>query len=172
MYKEENAKSGLEEFKHKVSDNIIPRKASVMEDVLTPFVDLDIVLSLYLDAYRGQRLKNQSNICVLFNKHMNDPQRSGQEFISLSDVRELMKQIIPEKSFSPHVHYPRDITILRSFIYALVCGKNGNKVSVPEFLAGCNRFGVDNPCPIITKRISLYGNNVDSFEEDFKRLVE
>jgi hypothetical protein len=53
MYKEEHAKAGLEQFKHKIADNTIPRKASIMEDTLTPFVDLDVVMNLYLDAYRG-----------------------------------------------------------------------------------------------------------------------
>ena len=28
-----------------------------------------------------------------------------------------------------------------------------------EFLSGCNRFGIDNPCPILTKRLSTYGND-------------
>lgn len=28
-----------------------------------------------------------------------------------------------------------------------------------EFLAGCNRFGIDNPCPIVTKRLSTCGND-------------
>lgn len=38
-------------------------------------------------------------------------------------------------------------------------------------MAGCNRFGIDHPCPIITKRLSSYGNS-DDLEKDFKRLVE
>lgn len=38
-------------------------------------------------------------------------------------------------------------------------------------MAGCNRYGIDNPCPVITKRIGLYGLSED-LEKDFKRLVE
>ena len=32
-------------------------------------------------------------------------------------------------------------------------------------MAGCNRFGIDNPCPIITKRLSFYGNTEEIAKE-------
>lgn len=51
-------------------------------------------------------------------------------------------------------------------MYALVSGENGFEISTQEFLAGCNRFGLDNPCPIITKRIALYGN-----EEELEEII-
>jgi hypothetical protein len=40
-----------------------------------------------------------------------------------------------------------------------------------DLVAGCNRYGIDNPCPIITKRLSLYGNS-DDLLSDFKKLAE
>jgi hypothetical protein len=52
-----------------------------------------------------------------------------------------------------------------------VCQDNSKAISAEAFLAGCNRFGIDNPAPIITKRLSLYGVN-EELEKDFKRLVE
>jgi hypothetical protein len=97
--------------------------------------------------------------------------RNDEEFIGLKEIRNLMQAIIPEKSSSPSVHYPRDITIIRSFIYSLVCGENSGKIAPAAFLAGCNRFGIDNPGPIITKRLSCYGNP-EELEKDFKRLAE
>jgi hypothetical protein len=42
-----------------------------------------------------------------------------------------------------------------------MCGFNNNNVNEVEFAAGCNRFGLDNPTPIITKRLSMYGNTED-----------
>lgn len=33
-------------------------------------------------------------------------------------------------------------------------------------MAGCNRFGIDNPAPTITKRIALYGN-----AEDVEKMI-
>lgn len=45
-----------------------------------------------------------------------------------------------------------------------MCGKNQFTCSTEEFLAGCNRFGLDNVCPIITRRLAHYGNE-DSIEK-------
>lgn len=36
-----------------------------------------------------------------------------------------------------------------------------------EFIASFNRFGLDNPTPVITKRLSLYGN-----EEPLEKVIE
>lgn len=52
-------------------------------------------------------------------------------------------------------------------LYSLLCGSNTGGVSEMEMMAGCNRFGVDNPVPVITKRLALYGN-----EETTIRLAE
>ena len=48
-----------------------------------------------------------------------------------------------------------------------MCGKNGFDITDNEFIAGCNRFGLDNPTPIITRRLATYGN-----EEAVEKLVE
>lgn len=142
-----------------------------MDEHQTDFVDLDQVLSYYLDEYRTLRKGNQLKICKSFGNHEREMRRNEQVFLSLKDVKNLMVKIIPEKSFSPSVHYPREITVIRSFLYSLVCGDNSGKVSMAEFLAGCNRFGIDNPCPIITKRLSTYGNNEDILK-DFTKIAE
>ena len=46
-------------------------------------------------------------------------------------------------------------------VYAYLCGNNDSHANDFEFLAGCNRFAVDNPTPTITKRIAFYGNTED-----------
>ena len=48
-----------------------------------------------------------------------------------------------------------------------MCGKNNFECAEMEFVAGCNRFGLDNPCPIITRRLATYGN-----EENVEKIVE
>jgi len=80
-------------------------------------------------------------------------------------------RILPNKSPSPSVYFAREITIFRSFVYSLVCGTNSETFNASEFLAGCNRYGIDNPCPIITKRLSMYGVP-EELEKDFKKMVE
>lgn len=78
---------------------------------------------------------------------------------------------MPNLSPSTFVRYPSTFTIRRAFLYALVCKDNNNYVNLVEFLAGCNRFGLDNPAPSIHKRISLYGNEED-FEDMMKKQLE
>ena len=43
----------------------------------------------------------------------------------------------------------------------MISDNESKSVSLKSFLAGCNRFGIDNPCPIITKRLANYGNSED-----------
>ena len=43
-----------------------------------------------------------------------------------------------------------------------------------EFLAGCNRFAIDNPVPTITARLAWYGNEDNSTKqvlEQFERRI-
>jgi hypothetical protein len=61
--------------------------------------------------------------------------------------------------------------MIRAYIYSLVCNSESNHVSVEAIIAGCNRYGIDNPCPIINKRMSLYGITSD-LESDFIKLAE
>ena len=35
------------------------------------------------------------------------------------------------------------------------------EINETSFSAGCNRFGLDNPTPTITKRLALYGNQYE-----------
>lgn len=96
--------------------------------------------------------------------------------ISVKDFMTLFEEndIIPSKSPSPHVYFAREITKYRALIYSLVCGvqqpQDVNELVI-KFLAGCNRYGIDNPCPIISKRLSLYGVP-EEIEKDFKKLLE
>ena len=67
--------------------------------------------------------------------------------------------------------YPGHITIRRAFLYSLICKDNTSSINLVEFLAGCNRFGIDNPAPTIQKRIGFYGNEED-IEEIFKKQLD
>ncbi len=49
----------------------------------------------------------------------------------------------------------------------MMCGKNGVGCTDKEFVAGCNRFGLDNPVPTIMRRLAHYGN-----EESVEKIIE
>ena len=61
--------------------------------------------------------------------------------------------------------------MIRAFVYGIVTGDNDKMLSSDAFLAGCNRFGLDSPCPIITKRLGTFGNT-EELEKDFRRMVK
>ena len=48
-----------------------------------------------------------------------------------------------------------------------MCGTNQSDLNEFEFLAGCNRYSIDNPIPTITKRMAFYGN-----QEDVAKAIE
>jgi len=59
-------------------------------------------------------------------------------------------------------------------LYMYFCGANQNTVSEDEFLAGCNRFAIDNPVPTITARLAWYGNEDNSTKqvlEQFEKRI-
>ena len=52
-----------------------------------------------------------------------------------------------------------------------MCGKNNFDLTDIEFIAGCNRFGLDNPVPVITRRLAHYGNE-ENIEKQIERLAK
>lgn len=123
-------------------------------------------MGYYLQEYRKVRTLIQKEIKEAFLeaqiKHEGD--------IGVKFIKDLFENLIPEKSPSPAVYWARDITLMRAFIYSLVCGENSKNISSENFMAAVNRFGLDSPCPTVTKRLGNYGNQ-DEIDKDFKRIV-
>jgi hypothetical protein len=66
--------------------------------------------------------------------------------------------------------FANEISFARAYLYGIICGKNDSVLYADQFLVGCNRFGLDSPCPQITKRLGCFGNQED-IDKDFKRLL-
>ena len=123
-----------------------------------------------MEDYRLARIKNQE----LLKKEivdLNEINKNTKSEVNIKDVHRIITNFLPTKSPVASISFARDYTMFRTFIYSLVCGANNSSISVQQFLAGCNRFGIDNPCPIITKRLSLYGVSED-LDKEFKKLIE
>ena len=45
-----------------------------------------------------------------------------------------------------------------------MCGYNNSDINDFELLDGINRYGVDNPLQIVTRRFALYGNDDGAHE--------
>lgn len=52
-----------------------------------------------------------------------------------------------------------------------MCGRNQKEVNDIEFIAGCNRFALDNPTPTITSRVAFFGNE-ESIEQKLRVFAE
>ena len=69
-------------------------------------------------------------------------------FLSFQNVSEIKEQFRPQTGYKATGHGDT-CTWIRAMIYAMMCGKNNYELTTAEFLAGCNRFGLDNPTEII-----------------------
>ena len=78
--------------------------------------------------------------------------------ITTEVVEKVTKDIRANKIQNPLVKFTSSFSSTRALIYAFMCGTNSNDVNEVELLAGCHRFGVESPVPVVSKRISLYGN--------------
>lgn len=84
----------------------------------------------------------------------------GLESVITTDlVEHVIKDIRPSKMFNTFLSFAGKISNTRALIYAFMCGGNNNEVNELELLAGCNRFGIENPLFTVTKRLSLFGND-------------
>jgi hypothetical protein len=58
--------------------------------------------------------------------------------------------------------YPTRISTIRAYIYSCMAGEDNTNVFTDDiFLAGCNRFSIENPVPSVSIRCGLYGNSKD-----------
>jgi len=79
--------------------------------------------------------------------------------VTLDNAKDVVYSVRNNKALSSYVvTFPSHIATLRALVYAYMCGTNQPDLNEFEFLAGCNRFAIDNPTPTITKRMAFYGN--------------
>lgn len=87
--------------------------------------------------------------------------------MSFDNALDAIKDLRQAKTLSPVIQFSGQISLLRAMAYAFMCGTNDGHANDFEFLAGCNRYAVDNPTPTIMKRIAFHGNS-----EDVVKLIE
>eukprot|EP00347_Sterkiella_histriomuscorum_P013232 403365504 len=149
---------------HKVRRNVKKIKTSQLDDFETDYIDIDVLLNMYCEEYKSKRKANQKNLSKEFMRKYQEQEG----LFNTEEIDKIVQMCMPSISPSAFIKFPGVISIRRAFLYSLVCGENSFDVNTQEFIAGCNRFGIDNPCPIVTKRIALYGNDED-FEETIKK---
>lgn len=154
----------------KIRRNLKRFKISPTDDIESEFIDTDILLDLYLDEYTTKKKANLKELQTAFINYYNLKKDSSNQY-STVEIEDIVQPVIPVASNSAFVKFPGLVTIRRAFLYSLTCKDNNDCVNLVEFLAGCNRFALDNPAPSIHKRINLYGNE-DDYEGFMRKQLE
>jgi len=143
-------------------------KATQEDEFETEFIDVDVLLDLYLEEYQAKRKQNLKDLQKEFMRYY---QNRKEGVFSTDEIDKIVMQSMPSISGSAFVKYPGSFTIKRAYMYALTCKENTDCVNLVEFLSGCNRFGLDCPAPTVHKRLMLFGND-DDFEHVIKTQLD
>ena len=139
-------------------------KKDPSDDYDTEYVDVDVLMTMYVDWFKSFKVQQQQKLMKQFQRVIDGAGESSE--LSIDNISSIMSNLQQKQNYQ-FLSFGGNICQLRAFIYATMCGKNGFNCSEPEFIAGCNRYGLDNPTPIITRRLATYGN-----EETVDKIIE
>ena len=131
-------------------------------------IDIDVLLDYYVEEFTSRKKQILKDLQKEFMKKFTE-RKDG--LFSTDEIDRIVQTCLPLISNSAFAKFPGHFTIRRAFLYALVCKENTGQVNLVDFLAGCNRYGLDNPAPTIHKRVGMYGNEED-FEDFMKKQLE
>ena len=156
----------------KITQIVKKMKDNNLDDYDTDYVDVDLLLDMYLQEFRNTKRDNLIKLSKQFKSlvHEQEKERDNGNWLTFSNALKITTDYrYHSTSMKPtqFLSHAGPISTARALMYAMMCGKNGPDVSDVEFLAGCNRFGIDNPLPPQTKRLQLYGN-----VEDMDKIIE
>lgn len=115
---------------------------------------------MYVNEFRDAKRIIQQDLISRFNMVIQE--NKERNALSTTSGVQIIKDVTKKnKVQQPAVSFSGTIAFHRAMVYAFMCGTNGDDVNDFEFLAGCNRYAVDNPLPTVTKRIAYYGNHDD-----------
>lgn len=138
-----------------------------LDESETEFIEVDVLMAQYMEDYKRLRKDIQIRIKMAFGNTIANHDGA----LSFDVIARTMNSVLPKKSKSPSVSFGKEVTWIRAYYYALVCGDNDSEISIERLIAGCNRFGLDSPIPTITKRMNMFGN-IEELQKDFERLVK
>ena len=86
--------------------------------------------------------------------------------VTLDQYIECIAGGVPSDEASGHhvpcMSFPGSISKVRAYVFSCLSGEeNTNRFNDEIFLAGCFRYALECPTPIISTRVALYGNTRD-----------
>lgn len=128
-----------------------------IEGVDKELIDLDVLLSLYLDQYLSKKKQQQAKIFKQFNRILN--QNEG--IFTTEEVNSVIQSVKLGKTPTQFASYPSKISRARAFLYALSCDTNCYEIKAKHFMNGCTKFGLDAPYPFIYARVYMFGTSTE-----------
>ena len=141
-------------FSHKVKKFIKHHTETSEKDI----IDIDILLSLYLEDFITKKKQIQAKITKEFMKIYSETEG----ILNCSEIEKVISSAIgvtKPSLVSPYVAYTGEISILRSFLYALTSSDNGFDIKCKDFTNACSKYGVDSPFPTVASRLYYFGTD-------------
>ena len=149
-----NVQRDMPKFRMKITRIVKAMKENNLDDHDTGYVDVDLLLQMYLEEFRTTKRENLGRLSKYFKGTLQENEKEGNEranqitFANVTRIISEFKMNKQQKTPTQFLSFAGHMCAARALMYAMMCGRNGYEVSEQEFLAGCNRFGIDNPLPI------------------------
>lgn len=136
----------------RIKKTVIYTKLDDLHDYDQAYIDLDNVLSMYLEEHKLFKRNFDKTIQRIYQELNSNKVTS--EFLTdrAFKIVELGRQSLAK--IPKILSYSGPVTTLRALIYAFMIGNNGNYMNEFKLLAGFTRYGVNNPTPTVRKRIA------------------
>jgi len=109
-------------------------------------IDIDKLLHVFMEAYFDAKNRNNQSLTKQFYKQQNN----GEGVLSIDEVLNMTADLIDIESPVQGFAYPKELSVVRAFLYALTSGKNAFAVTYKDFIQGMVRFGIDCPFPFVS----------------------
>lgn len=109
-------------------------------------IDIDKLLHVFMESYFDAKNRNNQALTKQFYKQQNN----GEGVLSIDEVLNMTADIIDIESPVQGFAYPKELSVVRAFLYALTSGKNAFAVTYKDFIQGMVRFGIDCPFPFVS----------------------
>lgn len=134
-------------------------KRDAADESDTDYVDIDLLFRMYTEKFIEYKEQYQKKMYKAFKMELLKATTAINPDVTPDTVSNLVEGLASRSQMKSTVlSFGGQICQLRALIYAFMCGTNGLNITENEFVAGCSRFGLDNPVPIITRRFRPYGN--------------
>ena len=127
------------------------------------YLDLDIIMGMMVNEYKLQRKDFQMKLQKNFVR-FRESEKAECELNDLVEILNNTNDTIQDEDMvdNPLVKFTGPMSQVRGYIFAAIASEdNTNVIQDSAFIAGCNRFALDNPVPSVSSRCSLYGNSRD-----------